>query len=149
MINFSIELHEFDEALTPYGTIETDSPARADIVVENFVEGEHFRTAPEDVTNSLILDLEDRILTLVVDESGSMTWNDNGGDRYTYATRLLTKLRDTYPGTITANLIGFGGVSVVTKLMVVQSEADFLVSGQGQNINNLLQETFQDSVYDF
>ncbi|MHA2279319.1 MAG: LamG-like jellyroll fold domain-containing protein [Promethearchaeota archaeon] len=149
MINFSFELHGFDEALTPYGTIETSSPARADIMIDDFTTGEHFRTGTEEGTNSLILELEDRLLTVILDESGSATWNDINGDRYTYFTRLLTKLRDTYPGDVTANLIGFGGVPVISKLLITQSSADFLASGEGQNLNLLLQETFQDSVYDF
>jgi len=148
-INYSFELHEFDEALTPYGTIETDSPARADITVTDFTSGTHFRTGPEDGTDSLVLELEDRLLTVVLDESGSMTWNDVNGDRYTYFTRLLTKLRDTYPGEVQANLIGFGGTLAVTKLLVTQASTDFLSSGEGQDLNVLLQDTFQDSVYDF
>jgi len=148
-INYSFELHEFNEALTPYGTIETDSPTRANIAVDDFILGNHFRTAAEDGTNSLILQLEDRLLTLILDESGSMTWNDVNGDRYTYFTRLLTKLRDTYPGEVTANLVGFGGVLAKTKLLVTKASGDFLSSGEGQNLNVLLQDVFQDSVFDF
>ena len=146
-INYSFELHQFNEALTPYGTIETKSPVREDVLIENFTEGDFFRTSPEDITNSLTLNLEDRLITLIVDESGSMSWNDSNGDRYTYFTRLLTKLRDTYPGSILTNLIGFGGVLVSSKLLVSKSSDDFLVSKSG--INKILQTVFQDSIFDF
>ncbi|KKK91980.1 hypothetical protein LCGC14_2707500, partial [marine sediment metagenome] len=149
MTNFSFELHEFDEALTPYGTIETDSPLRSDISISDFTTGEHFRTGTEDVTNSLILELEDRLITLILDESGSMTWNDANANRHTYLRRLLTKLRDTYPGTMTANLISFGGVPTTSELLITQASTDFLSSGEGQDLNQLLQDTFQDSVHDF
>ncbi len=149
MINFSFELYEFDEALTPYGTIETGSPARSDISITDFTTGEHFRTGPEDITNSLALELEDRLITLVLDESGSMTWNDVNADRHTYLRRLITKLRDTYPGTMTANLVSFGGTLITSELLITKASSDFLSSGEGQNLNQLLQETFQDSVYDF
>ncbi|KKK65550.1 hypothetical protein LCGC14_2973000, partial [marine sediment metagenome] len=149
MINFAFELHEFDEALTPYGTIETDAPSRSDISITDFTTGEHFRTGTEDETNSLILELEDRLITLVLDESGSMTWNDVNADRHTYLRRLLTKLRDTYPGTMTANLVSFGGTLVTSELLITRASIDFLSSGEGQNLNQLLQDTFQDSVHDF
>jgi len=113
--NYSIELSSFDEALTPYGTIETNPPLLSNVVINDFTNGEHFRTGP-DSNKALQLELEDRILTLLLDESGSMTWNDNNGDRYTYYIRLLNKLEATYPGTITANLIGFGGIPTRTNL---------------------------------
>lgn len=149
MINFSFELYEFNEALTPYGTIETDKPSRSNLSITDFTIGKHFRTRTEDITNSLVLELEDRLITLVLDESGSMTWNDASADRHTYLRRLLTKLRDTYPGTMQANLISFGGIPVTSELLVTKASTDFLSSDEGQNLNQLLQDTFQDSVHDF
>ncbi len=146
--NYSFELYDFSEALTPYGTIETRPPVETTFTIDDFTEGEHFRTAAEDGTNSLILQLEDRLLTLILDESGSMTWNDNNGDRYIYYKRLLTKLDATYPGVIKANLIGFGGILTKTKLFVAQASIDYLTN-QEQNFTTISQQTFQDSVYDF
>ena len=97
-LNYSFELHDFKEAITPYGTIDTVPPSKTTLITNDFRQGENFRTTAEENTNSLILDLEDRLLTLILDESGSMTWNDNKGDRYIYLTRLLNKLEATYPG---------------------------------------------------
>lgn len=146
--NFSVEVFDLDQARTNYDTIETQRPDKNNLVVDNFLEGDHFRTA-SDEAGALVLQLEDRLLTIILDESGSMTWNDNNGDRYIYLRRLLTKLRDTYPGTVTANLIGFGGVPVKTKLLVTKAEGDFLSDPSNQQLSNLLQQTFQDSVHDF
>ena len=146
--NYSFELSEFDDALTAYGTITTRSPTKGSFVINDFTEGTHFRTAPDPNNQSLCLQLENRLLTLVLDESGSMTWNDNAGDRYTYFTRLLTKLEATYPGTITTNIIGFGGVPTRTTLFVAIAGNDFLTA-TNQNFNQFLQQIFQDSVYDF
>ncbi|KKM70612.1 hypothetical protein LCGC14_1438960, partial [marine sediment metagenome] len=89
--NFSFELHEFEEALSPYGTLDTNPPGMSLFVLDDFRDGEHFRTGPDE-NNALQLQLESRILTILLDESGSMTWNDNNRDRYTYLKRLLTKL---------------------------------------------------------
>ncbi len=146
--NHSFTLYEFNEALTPYGTIETHSPEKVDIAINDFTDGEHFRTGTND-DSSLILQLENRMLTLIVDESGSMTWNDNNGDRYTYLIRLLNKLEATYPGTMTANLIGFGGTPIRSNLIVSRSDVDFLRDDEQQQFAALLQSSFQDSVYDF
>jgi hypothetical protein len=147
-LNFSFELHTLSEAITPYGTLETKSPAASTIVTNDFREGEHFRTGPEDVTNHLQLELEDRILTLIVDESGSMTWNDNNADRYTYLKRLLTKLDETYPAAITTNVIGFGGVLTNTNLFTARAGIGFLTE-DGLDAQEFIQSTFEDSVYDF
>ncbi len=146
-INYSFELHDFQEALSPYGTIETRSPTKTTSVIDDFTLGEHFRTAADE-NGQLCLQLEDRILTMLIDESGSMTWNDNKADRYIFYKRLLTKLENTYPGVINTNLIGFGGVPTTTTLFIAQAGADFLTA-EGFNFNQFLQRTFQDSVFDF
>ena len=145
--NYSFELYDFNEALSPYGTIETQPPSSAIITTNDFRTGEHFRTSA-DSSYALQLELEGRLLTIILDESGSMTWNDNSGDRYVYLKRLLTKLEDTYPGTITANLITFGGSLSKTNLFLAQSGEDFLTS-EGLSFDQFMQSTFQDGVYDF
>ncbi len=146
--NYSMELHEFHEALTPYGVIETRPPEQSIFTLDDFSEGTHFRTAPESVTNSLTLQLENRLLTIILDESGSMTWNDQHEDRYTYIKRLLSKLDSTYPGAIKANLIGFGGSLTDTNLFIAQSGSGSL-SDEGLSFEQQLSSSFQDSVYDF
>lgn len=150
-INYSFELFEFSEALTPYDIIETNPPSLTSINVNDFRTGDFFRTAAESGTNSLILELEDRLITVILDESGSMTWNDNSRDRYIYLRRLLEKLDNTYPGTITANLIGFGGVPTATKLFLAESNETNLQTDTTNTVefNSFLQSRFQDSVYDF
>jgi len=146
--NYSFDLYEYREALTPYGIIETRPPDVSTITIEDFTDGTHFRTGPESGTNHLQLELEDRLLTMIIDESGSMTWNDNNGDRYTYAKKLLNKLQNTYPGDITTNLLTFGGSLTKTTLFVAPSGADFL-QDDDQSFDQLIQSSFQDSVYDF
>lgn len=146
-MNYLFEIFEKSEAITPYGTIETHSPSKSVFTIDDFTDGNHFRTGPDE-NQSLELQLDDRLLTVVLDESGSMTWNDNNGDRYTYLKRLLNKLDKTYPGVINVNLIGFGGVPIKTTLFLTPAGTDFLNDTE-ENVDTLLQETFQDSVYDF
>lgn len=148
MINYSFELFDFDEALTPYGTLETKTPEISNITIDNFSEGDHFRTGPEENTNHLILQLEDRLISLVIDETGSSTWNDNKGDRYVFAKRLFKKLESTYPGVIKAIIVGFGGVLTSTNMFVIKGGVDFLTE-ENQDFNAFLKQTFEDSVFDF
>lgn len=58
------------------------------------------------------LELEDRIITIVMDQSGSMTWNDSGHFRHQLAKELVNKITDNYPGDVTYNLISYGGTLI-------------------------------------
>lgn len=145
--NYSYQLFELDEAITPYGTIVTKSPEKSTVTISNFTDGTHYRTGP-DADGALQLELDARLLTVIIDESGSMTWNDTDGHRYEFCKRLLRKLDNTYPGTISANLIGFGGTPAKTTIFLAQSGEDFLTN-TGQDFDQFLQEIFQDSVFDF
>ena len=63
-----------------------------------------------DGTESVELELEDRIITIVVDQSGSMTWNDNDGTRFTMTEELIHQIENNYPGNIRYNLIKYGAI---------------------------------------
>ena len=61
-----------------------------------------------DGTESIDLELDDRIVTIIMDQSGSMTWNDNNNFRHDIVTDLINKIEINYPGDITYNLIEYG-----------------------------------------
>ncbi len=61
-----------------------------------------------DGTESIELELADRIVTIVMDQSGSMTWNDDGKFRHEIAQDLVDKIDINYPGDIRYNLIDYG-----------------------------------------
>lgn len=145
MINYSFELHDFNEALTPYGIIETKSPELTTLNINDFTDGDHFRTAPEDITKSLVLKLDDRILTILLDRSGSMTWNDITGERYEFLTRLLQKLEATYPGAIQGNLISFNGIPTTTNMFLIKGGD----STEKTEYSDILKNIFEDSIFDF
>lgn len=62
----------------------------------------------EDGTESIELKLGDRVVTIIVDQSGSMTWNDNNKFRHEIITDLINKIEINYPGDIKYNLIEYG-----------------------------------------
>ncbi len=68
------------------------------------------------------LSLDDHIITFLLDQSGSMTWNDNDGFRHTISRRLVRRLSSTYPGSLKFNLIKFGGLPVDVTLFAVKEE---------------------------
>lgn len=61
-----------------------------------------------DGTESVDLELEDRIVTIIMDQSGSMTWNDHNNFRHDIVTDLVNKIEINYPGNITYNLVEYG-----------------------------------------
>ena len=52
---------------------------------------------------------EDKIVNFIIDNSGSMLWNDNGGNRYDICKRMINRINDTYSGNASYNLFQFGG----------------------------------------
>ena len=65
-----------------------------------------------DGTEKIELELDDRVVTIVMDQSGSMTWNDNNNFRHDIAKDIVTKIENNYPGEIKYNLIEYGAVYV-------------------------------------
>jgi hypothetical protein len=66
----------------------------------------------DDGTEEIQLELEDRIITIVMDQSGSMTWSDSGNLRHQVAEELISKIAENYPGDVSYNLVTFGGTLV-------------------------------------
>ena len=64
-INYSYELHEFNSALQNDALV-TSAPSKTTEIINDFREGEHFRTGAESGTHSLILKMEKLMLYLVV-----------------------------------------------------------------------------------
>jgi len=61
-----------------------------------------------DGTESIDLELGDRIVTIIMDQSGSMLWNDSNNFRHDIVTDLIEKIEINYPGDITYNLVKYG-----------------------------------------
>jgi len=125
--------------------ITTVPPTQSSLLTNSFCDGQHFRTACDADPGPLSLDLDNKLLGLVFDESGSNTWNDAEGDRYTLAKEILSRLNAVYPSNISVSVIGFGGTPTKTRLMVAASSEDI----EDQQFEAFLQERFEDSSYDF
>ena len=125
--------------------IQTKSPGVAEITTDDFTDGEHFRTAAQSGTNALILDLEPKLISVVVDDSGSMTWNDVNGSRYTYLKEMIERLGNAYPSDLKFNLFSFGGTPTKTNLLLARATEAADLS----DFELLLKSKFGDSSFDF
>jgi len=81
------------------------------------------------------LSLDDHIMSILMDMSGSQSWNDQTGLRHTMAQRLVTRLASTYPGNVSFNLLSFAGDPINVTMFAILQSSD--ISGTNfQDINN-------------
>ena len=98
-----------------------------------------------DGTESIDLELPDRIVTIVMDQSGSMTWNDANNFRYTIAKELIEKIDENYHGDVKYNLISFGGTLINVLFFGMIEEAGVDVT----DLNSVAQVILADSDANF
>lgn len=68
---------------------------------------------PDDKSGQDIkLSLSDKIASIIIDKSGSMSWSDINNFRYEVVRRFVHRVAATYPGDISFNLFKFGGKQV-------------------------------------
>ncbi len=143
-INYSIELFSDTEPLSG-NELDIQNPVQSSFVIDDFSSGLHVRTvATED---GLTLSLDKRLLGIIVDQSGSMTWNDSNNDRIEFVRRMLTKLENTYPGSVDVILSKFGGYVIEDSSFIIKLESNTTVSAS--QYETLKQESMANSIYDF
>ena len=86
------------------------------------------------------LDLSDRVISLLLDQSGSQTWNDNDGLRHGIAKRLVNRISSTYPGDVTYNVASFGGKPVNVSLFAILETEEL----NSNDANLVIESFFQD-----
>ena len=67
-------------------------------VIDDILGGEDIR-----------LQLNDKIVNLIFDQSGSAGWNDPDNVRHDLAERIIKKINATYPGNLQYSIFKFGG----------------------------------------
>jgi hypothetical protein len=70
-------------------------------------------------SNKVELSLPDRLLSVVMDQSGSMSWNDSQGLRHTLTRRMVDRLEATYPGEVKYNLLSLGSTPIKINFFAV------------------------------
>lgn len=98
-----------------------------------------------DGTERIGLDLPDRVVTLLMDQSGSMTWNDSEGLRHVISRRMINRIRSTYPGDVDFNVVQFKGLPVNVILFGVLEDATL----EGNDAQSISAGFFEDEENNF
>lgn len=88
------------------------------------------------------LDLEEKHAVVILDESGSVTWNDNKNDRYDLISNALSKINNSYPSNVYYDLYRYGGKNINIYNLPYFSNS---LSIDGKE----LEEIFGNSKYDY
>ena len=129
---YAINFYEYADSLDLVNNKIVVQPASiAQQQIENFaiesIKPAFYQTKISNLsaeTNKVQLNLSDRIITIVMDQSGSMTWNDSEGLRHTMARRIVDRVEATYPGELQYNLLSFGGTPIKVDLFAVLEETN-------------------------
>ncbi len=82
-------------------------------------------TVQNDGSEIVELELDDRVVIFIIDQSGSMSWNDSSKFRYAIAQDIADKIEDNYLGDISYNLLSFGSKFVNVILFgIIEEDID-------------------------
>lgn len=75
--------------------------------------------------DTVVINFKDIIVTLIVDQSGSMTWNDRSGVRFDFLKSYIDDLESILPPGTTAyyNIIKFNGRKIGRMRLILQEDA--------------------------
>jgi hypothetical protein len=99
-------------------------------------------------SGSIEIEFEDRIITFIIDQSGSMSWNDVDGYRFEVASEIIRRIDDNYPGAgskIKYNLVTYGYVFTNMLFFGIIDQPDF----DYQDIDTLSSLYFADTGANF
>lgn len=107
-------------------SIQTESGKEYVSLIEKFSDGiddslsRNIRVIEnEDGTESVELDLPDSIVSFIVDQSGSMTWNDNKNFRFDLIKDIADRFNAGYPGDVKYNLLTYQATPIITQFFAV------------------------------
>ncbi len=138
--NYAIKIYSFRESLDANSdSIITESPKlNFDSVVKfdnkninpSFIQTEIENLNTDNSVNKVVLSLPDRIVSIIMDQSGSQTWNDSAGLRHDLTRKIVDRLKFTYPGNVKFNIVSFGATQIKINLFGI-------VESDNVNVNNI------------
>jgi len=108
-------------------SVRASAPADSTSTINDFTGSELLNT--EIIVDGLggddiQLSLDDKIINLCIDESGSMLWNDKLDFRYDVVDRLANRIEATYTGNVYYNMFTFNGKKAKISTMAVNINDD-------------------------
>jgi len=125
--NYAIRFYSFRDSINENACkLIVPASAIATKVVQKFdiddLEPVFLQTKIVDIdstTNKVALNLPDRLVSVVMDQSGSLSWNDSGGLRHEITRRMIDRLEATYPGEVKYNLLSLGSTPIKLNFFAV------------------------------
>jgi hypothetical protein len=97
---------------------------------------------------NIVLNLPDKIISIILDQSGSMVWNDENNLRYDMIKRFVSRVSATYPGNVEYNLFKYGGK--VVKVLFASNISSKNPFNPDFNLSDIYEkDKFYDDVSDF
>lgn len=108
-------------------SVRSSSPSDESLDINDFYGSELFNTeiiADNLSGDDIKLSLDDKIINLCIDESGSMLWNDKLDLRYDVVDRLANRIESTYAGNVYYNVFTFNGKKAKINTMAANINED-------------------------
>lgn len=139
---FSYKLYNYEPSINEYGVMQTKTPDLRTLCTTDFTNPstEPFHIDIGD--NKICLASGNKLLSLILDISGSMLWNDFNNDKIAFYKRLLESLQAAYPGDVRINLLSFGGTPVKSEILLTTEDTQTISFG------DLKTQLMSDSIYD-
>jgi len=113
---FAFKVFSDFDPLDAYGNYIETNPPVSETISENTFTGVDLNETK--LVNNLSggkdisLDLTDKLINIIVDHSGSMSWNDIDKNRFDIITGLISNISESYPGNVEYNIVKYGGQRV-------------------------------------
>jgi len=125
---YNYVLWQFDDASDTTNLRVLSDPADQLSTTPAIGTGDFYQTEFEDAKVKLALD--SRVLAFLVDQSGSLTWNDYDGSRFDLVRQFASDLNNIYPGVLHYALASYGSKIIDTlELERVTEGTDSLYGG--------------------
>jgi hypothetical protein len=128
---------------TPDATLETELVNEFDTTSLLPVHKNTIIVDDNDGGNDVELDMSEKLFTLVVDQSGSLTWNDSGGLRHDFSAGIVDVLEARYPSDIRFNLLEFKGEPCFSVFVPLTTRID------SNKISDVIKEHFVGDSWNF
>jgi len=128
---YYLNIYEYFDSLDEYGEFISILPAEERYVNVNSFSSDLSNTVNIEAISDAVggedlrLELDNKVASIIIDNSGSMGWNDPDARRFDTAERIVRKIDNVYPGNVQYTLFRFGG-KPFTIVVAAGSEEDLI-----------------------
>lgn len=128
---YAMRVYSYRDSLNSETCLLTTTPSEVTTkVIRDFDDEDknpfylNTKVVPYGENNKVELSLPDRIVSFIIDQSGSLSWNDSDGLRYRICRETIDRLNDSYPSDIKYNILTIGGTPIKLNFFAVIENND-------------------------